>query len=407
VRLRVAGYLIERPLASGASGVVFRAVDERLGRHVALKVLKQTALPQGRERFLREVRAIEGLQHPNLVLLYGAGDDNGVAWAAMEMMPASLSQELLRIGRFTGDQLRAVTRDACNGLLAAWQRGIVHRDIKPSNLMRSADGVVKVVDFGLARDLANELHLAEPERILGTPWYLSPEHARGENGGVAADLYSLGATLYHLAAGRPPFESSNALDVIVRHAIEAPPPLPDDVPESMARLIFWLLEKNPADRPCRYESVLAALDRAALDVGAAAVGDSERDLSVSIVSAARAALQIGRGKRVRSLLEPLVHARGPGWIRAAFLLAPALQESKAPEDARAVLESIVAHADTSAQRALALWNLGRMAEKESPAALERAIDTYSRILAAPPPRFPAALLEARIAKLRSRLTPPA
>jgi hypothetical protein len=406
-RPRIAGYLIERPLASGASGTVYRAVDERLGRLVALKVLKDTAFPHARERFLREVRLIAGLHHPNVVLLYGAGEDNGVAWAAMELMPGSLSQELHRAGRLSADDIRSIARDVCLGLDAVWKRGIVHRDIKPSNLLRSADGVVKVADFGLAKDLSLELNLTAADVVLGTPWYVSPEQAAGKAVGVAADLYSLGATLYHLAAGHPPFESSNALDVIVRHAIEPVPPLPEDVPESITRLITWLLEKDPSKRPADYQAVLALLDGDAPDAdlvppATGNAGERGDGVSSSVVAAARAALQMGRGKRARSLLEPVVQARDTGWVQAGFLLASAMEESQAAGEARSVLEAIVQHAKAAEDRALALWNLGRLAEKESAAALDRAIEIYGKITDVSTTRFPKALLEARIARLRGR-----
>lgn len=400
---RVGGYLIERPIASGASGTVYRALDERLGRRVALKVLSDSALPQARERFVRDVRVIAGLQHPNVVLLLGSGEDRGVAWAAMELMPTSLSQELHQRGRFSAGDLCAIVRDVCLGLDAACRRGIVHGDIKPSNLLRSADGSVKVADFGLAKDLSLELNLAAGAAVFGTPWYLSPEVAAGTPAGTTSDLYSLGATLYHLASGRPPFDSANVLDVIVRHAIEPVPPLPDDVPPSMARLIMSLLDKDPDRRPGDYQAVLAALDDGDQVVGDA---DSTGALTRTLLAAARAALQLGRGRRVRSLLEPIVSAHDEGWTRAGFLLVTALEDAHALNEARAILDDIVANAACREDRALALWNLGRIAEKES--AFERAIAIYSDIKTISTPRFPLALLEARIARLRSRAaTPPA
>ena len=402
---RLAGYLIERAIASSATGAVYRAIDERLGRRVALKVLTESALAPARERFLREVSRIAGLRHPNVLLFYDAGQNRGVAWAAMELMPASLSQELHQRGRFSTGDLRAVVRDVCLGLDAAWKRGIVHRDIKPSNLLRAEDGTVKVADFGLAKDLSLELNLSAADVVLGTPWYVSPEQAAGKPVGVASDLYSLGATVYHLAAGRPPFASANALDVIVRHAIEPVPPLPDDLPPSLRSLIMWLLEKDPATRPANYQAVLKALDD-----GDHAEGDTPTGgLAGSVIAAAYAALQLGRGKRVRSLLEPVVKARGRDWVRAGFLLASAMEHSQAAGDARKILDDIAANAACNEERALALWNLGRLAEKEGTA--DRAVEMYSRIKTIPALRLPTAPLDARIARLRNRgadpATPPA
>ena len=394
---RVAGYLLERLLGSGANSAVYRAIDERLGRRVALKVFSDTLTPQTRERFLREVGQVRDLQHPNLVMVYSAGENLGVAWAAMELMSASLSHELLQRGRFSANDLRAVVRDACLGLDAVRARGIMHRDIKPSNLLRGGDGTVKVADFGLANDLSRELNLAATDAVLGTAWYVSPEQAAGNAVGVASDLYSLGATLYHLAAGRPPFDSANALDVIIRHAIEPAPPLPEDVPAAMTRLITWLLDKDPAKRPRDYHAVLSALDDGEPIDGDP---DSAATFTQSLLAAARAALQLGRGRRVRSLLEPLVQAHEEGWTQAGFLLATALEASQAPDEARAILEDIVTNASGDEDRALALWNLGRLAEKAC--ALERAVEIYSRLKAIALPRTPVALLDARIAHLSNR-----
>jgi hypothetical protein len=407
-RPRIAGYVIERPIASGASGVVYRATDEQLGRPVALKVLRENAFPHARERFLREVRMIAGLQHPNVVLLYGAGEDHGVAWAAMELMPHSLSQELQQSGRFAAETLRAVARDVCQGLDAVWKQGIVHRDIKPSNLLRGSSGVVKVADFGLAKDLALELNLTAADVVLGTPWYVSPEQAAGKAVGCASDLYSLGATLYHLAAGRPPFESSNALDVIVRHAIEPVPPLPPDVPESIARLILHLLEKDPAKRPADYQAVLAVLagdvpgDEP--DVMMTASGDPGPGdgMSASLLGAARAAVEMGRSERAKKLLEPIIEKRSPGWVRAAFLLVSALEDSQRLPEAGRLLEQVTAEAANADDRALALWTLGRLAERESRDALTRAVAIYQRIGDVSSTRFPKTLLDARIARLERR-----
>jgi serine/threonine protein kinase len=389
--------------------VVYRATDEQLGRQVALKVLRDSTFPHARERFLREVRMIAGLQHPNVVLLYGAGEDSGVAWAAMELMPHSLSQELQQSGRFSAEALRAVTRDVCHGLDAVWKRGIVHRDIKPSNLLRGSSGVVKVADFGLAKDLALELNLTAADVVLGTPWYVSPEQAAGKAVGCASDLYSLGATLYHLAAGRPPFESSNALDVIVRHAIEPVPPLPADVPESIARLIFKLLEKDPARRPADYLAVLAMLEGdAATDEPDVPMMTASNDpaasdgMSASLLGAARAAVEMGRSERAKTLLAPIIEKRSAGWVRAAFLLASALEDSARFAEAGQLLEQVTAETSNADDRALALWSLGRLAERESRGALARAVAIYQRIGDVSSTRFPKTLLDARIARLERR-----
>jgi hypothetical protein len=403
----IGGYRIERALAGGATAIVYRATDLRLGRTVALKVLQNSAHGEMRERFLREVRLVARLLHPNIVLLYGAGEDDGRAWAAMELLPGSLAQELQRQGRFSAANAAAAIRDACRGLEAAWQQGIVHRDIKPSNLLRDASGTVKVADFGLAKDLAAEIQLTAADVVLGTPLYVSPEQASGRPVGVASDLYSLGATLYHLLVGRPPFQSTSALDVIVRHAIEPPPALPDDIPAPLARLTMQLLEKDASRRPADYATVVAALeafdsigaDDQALGALVPYEAEPSDGVAASLIAAARAANELGRLKRVRSLLEPLVNERGPGWVRAGFMLADALGAGGETAAAESILESIARDARIDDDRALALWSLGRLAERESAAALQRAVEHYRRVAGVSTSRFPKQLLQARIDRL--------
>lgn len=404
------GYRIQGLIAVGGMATVYRALDERLGRVVALKVLKGGDA-DARARFIREVRVVAGLQHANIVMLYGAGEEGDMTWAAMELLPHSLSHELHQKGRLTPAAVCHAGRDACRGLEAAAARGIVHRDIKPSNLLRDHSGSVKVADFGLAKDLSLDLHLTTPGVILGTPLYSSPEQALGKAVGVQSDLYSLGATLYHLVAGHPPFQSANALDTLVRHAVEAPPPLPGDVPAPLARLILNLLAKEPRQRPASYAAVIdaldACLDPAAEDApqplpaepGAREQGDG---MSASLLGAARAALEMGRSERARSLLEPVVQKRSPGWVSAAFLLASSLEASQRLADAGQLLEQVAAEAGHADDRALALWTLGRLAEQESAAALSRAVNIYERIAAVSSTRFPRALLEARIERLARR-----
>ena len=171
----------------------------------------------------------------------------------------------------------------------------------------------------------------------------------------------------------------------------------------MTRLIVWLLEKDPSKRPPDYQAVLSALDGVDSPAGEP---DSTGALTRSVLAAARAALQLGRGGRVRSLLEPLVSAHQDGWTHAGFLLAAALEDAQMVADARAILDDIAANAACQEDRVLALWNLGRLAEKECDP--QRAIGIYSRIETTATPLFPMMLLEARIARLRGRAaTPPA
>src|SRR5436190_10545053 len=246
---RVGPDRIERLLAQGGNARVYRAIDETLARSVALKILDSVGGgAESRGRFLREVQLVAGLIHPNVVGLYAAGEQDGVTFAAMELLPGSLADELGRRGRLPWDEALRAARDACRGLEAASKKGIVHRDVKPSNLLRDAAGTVKVGDFGLAKDLSSDLELTMEGVVLGTPLYVSPEQGCGRETDLRSDLYSLGATLFHLMTGRPPYHAATPFEIIVRHAVEPIPPLGDDVPPRVSALVQRLLDKSPSGR---------------------------------------------------------------------------------------------------------------------------------------------------------------
>ena len=407
---RLGAYLIESRIASGGMGVVYRAKDVTLDRLVALKVLAAGATTDARQRFLREVQLVAGLVHPQVVALYAAGEEQGHAFAAMELLPGSLAHELARRGRLPWQEALAAARDACRGLDAGWTRGIVHRDVKPSNLLRDERGGVKVADFGLAKDISRDLDLTAAGMVLGTPLYVSPEQASGKRADFRADLYSLGATLFHLLSGRPPFAADTPLELIVRHAVEPAPRLADEFPPAVRTLVARLLEKDSARRPESYAAVIDAIG-AALDAGGAvepapvrtAPSDSSADaLSSSQLAAARAAMDLGRGKRAKEILERLVGERSGVWADASFLLASVHEQSGDLAGAASVLERVAADTKNADVRAFALWSLGKVAEAEAGAAVQRAVSAYAQVLEVSSTAFPKALLEARIEHLKRR-----
>ena len=412
---RVGGYVIESHLASGGMGVVYRAKDVTLDRPVALKVLAAGAGNDARKRFLHEVQLVAGLVHPHVVTLYAAGEDQGCAYAAMELLPVSLAGELTQRGRLPWREALAAGADACRGLDAGWTRGIVHRDVKPSNLLRDSAGRVKVADFGLAKDLGRDLDLTAPGLVVGTPLYVSPEQAAGRRLDARADLYSLGATLFHLLTGHPPFAADTPLELIVRHAVEPPPRLSEEFPSAVRGLVARLLEKDPARRPAGYDETLDAI-AAALDavepIDAVAPRQSPSEsasdaLTASQLAAARAAIDLGRDRRARDILERLVDDRGGAWTDAAFLLASLLERGGDLTGARTVLERVARGAASADVRAFALWSLGKVAEAEAGAAVQRAMDAYAQVLTISSTAFPKALLEARISQLKRRKGDPA
>ncbi len=202
-------YTILEPSGRGGMASVFRALDPRLGREVALKVLTPDREPRAgrRERFLREARALARIDHPNVVPIHDVGEDPPFCYLAMELMDGSLADRLDRAGAPpAAAHLREVARwilDAARGLGRAHAEGILHRDVKPHNLLVGRDGRVRVGDFGLAR-LEGDDTLTASRQVVGTLRYAAPEQIRGEEATPAADVYGLGATLYHLATGAPP-----------------------------------------------------------------------------------------------------------------------------------------------------------------------------------------------------------
>jgi serine/threonine-protein kinase len=241
-------YRLEAEIGRGGMGAIYRARDTVLDRPVAVKTLAANALGEAaRLQLLAEARAAARLNHPNIVSLYDAGESNGEAYIVMELVE----------GRSVHDQppetLAAVidvARQICQALAHAHAAGIVHRDLKPENVIVTADGRVKLLDFGLARPIASRL--TADGGISGTVFYLAPEQALGQTVDVRADLYSLGVLLYELTTKRLPFTADDPLAVVTQH-LHAPvvPPrtVRPDLPPALDRLIVSLLAKHPEDRP--------------------------------------------------------------------------------------------------------------------------------------------------------------
>jgi tetratricopeptide (TPR) repeat protein len=246
--------------------------------------------------------------------------------------------------------------------------------------------------------------------VLGTPLYVSPEQGCGRPTDHRSDLYSLGATLFHLITGRPPFHAPTPFELIVRHAVEPPPSLGDEFPSHVSSFVLRLLTKDPAGRPQTYDEAIGLITRA-LDVAddpavtppvAPARKSGGDALAVSQLAAARAAQDLGRTARARDMFDRLYRDRGAVWTEAGMDLASLLEGAGEFAGARAVLEAIAADGPDANVRALALWTLGTLAEKESEAAIQRAIDVYARVLELSGTLFPKTLLDARINKLKAK-----
>lgn len=261
-----------RLLGSGAMADVYLAEQVSLGRQVALKVLRPETLrhPAAVERFEREARSAAALVHGHIVQIHEVACIDGVHLLAEEYVAGpSLRQWLTDRGPLDARQAVTVLRHVGAALGRAAEQGIVHRDIKPDNLLVSPAGDVKVADFGLARSVGEDVALTQDGMTLGTPLYMSPEQGQGSAVDVRSDLYSLGASVYHLLAGRPPFNAATAIGVVMAHVQEPLPPLASlrpDLPAAICGIVERLLEKRPEDRFPTPPDLLAALDGVTAEV---------------------------------------------------------------------------------------------------------------------------------------------
>lgn len=266
-------FRIERPLGSGGMGEVYLATDLALDRPVAIKVLPEAVARDARrrDRMIREARAQARVAHPNVGHIYFVGEDDGRLYFAMEYVAGETLAARIAKGPMPVDDALAVIRAATLGLREAERSGITHRDIKPSNLMIDGHGVVKVLDFGLAAG-GLEGERAPNGAILqtslaGTPLYMAPEQARGDAVDFRSDIYALGATLFHLIAGKPPFEGDSVDELLTKHATARRPQVPRKGQRrvqvgAVDALILKMMAARPEDRFASYDALVRALDLA-------------------------------------------------------------------------------------------------------------------------------------------------
>jgi len=260
---RIGTYEILKLLGAGGMGEVYLARDTRLGRDVALKVLPQelTTDPERLARLEREARAVAALNHPSIVTLYGVEDVANTRLLVMEHVSGRPLSDILDAGGLPIGRLLQLAIPIADALAAAHDKGIVHRDLKPANVMVSAEGRVKVLDFGLATTRPALAH-TDPTQlgggaitgdggVLGTMPYMAPEQVRGEHVDARADIFAFGTVLYEMAAGVRPFRGQSTMDVAAAILREDPEPLDlrrPDLPPRVARLVRRCLEKEPRDR---------------------------------------------------------------------------------------------------------------------------------------------------------------
>lgn len=285
---RIADFNIVRELGRGGMGVVYEAVEEPLGRRVALKLLHPEWATQqdASARFVDEAKKIAKLSHPFIIKVYRFGQWNDHYFLALEYVEGAPLDEALTCQRLSLDKSVSILRTIAEALGHAHGQGIVHRDIKPGNIFVREDGSAVLGDFGIAKDLGPEAHtLTQTGQVIGTPAYMSPEQARALPVTPATDVYALGILAFEMLTGRVPFTADTAFSLLMKHVNEPPPPIIDlapGVPRLLAALVERMLEKEPSLRPANGVEVASALAAIQRELEAVVVkttlisGESER-----------------------------------------------------------------------------------------------------------------------------------
>jgi TolB-like protein len=255
-------YHITAAIGAGGMGEVYRANDTKLGRDVALKVLSAQMAhdPNRLARFQREARSVAALNHPHIVTIFSVEEAEGVHFLTMELVEGQSLERLIPAGGLPVERIVEIASALADALTAAHEKGIVHRDLKPANVMLTDDGRVKVLDFGLAKDVradkssdATQTFAGQTAMgvVMGTPTYMSPEQVAGRVLDHRTDIFSLGVILYEMASGRRPFEGASSAELASAILRDTPRPLSEfraDLPEELGMLIQRCLDKDPQDR---------------------------------------------------------------------------------------------------------------------------------------------------------------
>jgi len=308
IPVRLGRYLIDGEIARGGMGVVYKARQEGLDRVVAIKMLLPGATVNHEliARIKREARAAGKLSHPNIVAVHEVGEHEGSPFFTMDFVPGEpLEKWAARPEIQLNDRIRAL-RDAARAIGYAHTQGIIHRDLKPSNLMVERSGTIKVLDFGLAKDLESQSLLSLTGEVLGTPSYMAPEQAEGSRVGPLTDVHALGAILYFLMVGKPPFEGSTPVQCVynvVHTEPKEPRKLMSTLPVELDAICLKALSKDPSDR---YGSAEAFAD------------DLDRFLSGEPVSAKPVSLIVRWRRKLRKHKVPVLI--GAGGLAAGFVV---------------------------------------------------------------------------------------
>ena len=271
VPLQFGNLLLLSALGIGGMGTVYKAVDLALNRYVAVKILRKKFAgdPKFIEIFSREARAAASINHPNVAQVFSFSDQEGQYFLTMELLErGSLDDRITKLGKVSEADVLQIGAQIAAGLRAAHQRGLLHRDIKPGNILFNGEGTPKIVDFGLAlaqHETGSEKAADGGTIIWGTPYYIAPEKLRGQPEDFRSDMYSLGATLFHALAGRPPFDAKTASEVVAKHTTTPAHNLKTYNPtvhELTANVIGRMIAKEPNDRYENYDALINELQQA-------------------------------------------------------------------------------------------------------------------------------------------------
>jgi serine/threonine protein kinase len=318
-------YKIIEEIGQGGMGVVYKAQDLRLDRFVALKILspERVADPDRKRRFVQEAKAASALNHPHIITVYDIGQEGSTDFIAMEFVTGKTLTELVRGRGLKVHEVLKYGIQIADALSAAHEAGIIHRDLKPDNVMVTDGGLVKVLDFGLAKLVESDRReepfgmqtLTTPTEegvIVGTVAYMSPEQAEGKKVDARSDIFSFGAVLYEMAAGRRAFQEDSRLSVLSAIVRQDPKPLSADVPHELARIVTKCLRKDAARRIQHMDDVKIAME----DLREESDAGKIEPISDRTSAARRWGLAAGVG--VVAVIAGIMAGRCPGRLRSGL-----------------------------------------------------------------------------------------